>query len=518
MPKASHSERLTAQVETLLASLDEALDEDPSAQPTASRTASLTSSLLADSAMAPPPTPGGGSGLFASIGAPAFVSPFSMRTGSPFGTRAAASISPFAAAAAASAQSSPSDGAPPPLTPAPSSDGAGGGGRARGASLGELESQLLADRPAMATSCAPLSRDEWTERLSTFSREHLWARKPACVSPPSCARRGWTLVGLDTLRCSACGARLHIPRSLTAAENHARLVELVETSAHLPLCPWRGNASPESISRLLLPAATPDWPPSLITSVPAALDALRARYRALLKLPALPRLNDEALQAQYAACAPLVGLADAPAVREALLALVGRQPTRSEPLEPVERLHTAAALAVLGWRPKKQITMGLPMLECPEDARTLSLALFALGTSKGAPATPHPNPDETVLATIRADGLGGTPGGGWGGRAGGREGVREGGRGDGAAAREPGDEEGCTGERRKRARLAALPPLDPVAEHRVWSPWLEVTAGDSLPAWMRIFALVHGGGGVAEDTRSLKEAVESACETLALAC
>ena len=256
MPTASHSERLTAQVETLLASLDEALDEDPSAQPTASRTASLTSSLLADSAMAPPPTPGGGSGLFASIGAPAFVSPFSMRTGSPFGTRAAASISPFAAAAAAaaSAQSSPSDGAPPPLTPAPSSDGAGGGGRARGANLGELESQLLADRPAMATSCAPLSRHEWTERLSTFSREHLWARKPACVSPPSCARRGWTLVGLDTLRCSACGARLHIPPSLTAAENHARLVELVETSSHLPLCPWRGNASPESISRLLLPA------------------------------------------------------------------------------------------------------------------------------------------------------------------------------------------------------------------------------------------------------------------------
>ena len=32
--------------------------------------------------------------------------------------------------------------------------------------------------------------------------------------------------------------------------------------------------------------------------------------------------------------------------------------------------------------------------------------------------------------------------------------------------------------------------LDPVAEHRTWSPWLELTSGDTAPAWMRLVSLL----------------------------
>ena len=42
------------------------------------------------------------------------------------------------------------------------------------------------------------------------------------------------------------------------------------------------------------------------------------------------------------------------------------------------------------------------------------------------------------------------------------------------------------------ARAAGLKPLlDPLAEHRTWSPWLAVTAGDTVPAWMRLVALLR---------------------------
>jgi hypothetical protein len=37
---------------------------------------------------------------------------------------------------------------------------------------------------------------------------------------------------------------------------------------------------------------------------------------------------------------------------------------------------------------------------------------------------------------------------------------------------------------------APLPPLDAVGEHRVWSMWLAVTAGDTAPAWMRCTSLL----------------------------
>jgi hypothetical protein len=32
--------------------------------------------------------------------------------------------------------------------------------------------------------------------------------------------------------------------------------------------------------------------------------------------------------------------------------------------------------------------------------------------------------------------------------------------------------------------------MDPVNEHRAWSPWLETVGNDSVPAWMRVLALL----------------------------
>ena len=40
------------------------------------------------------------------------------------------------------------------------------------------------------------------------------------------------------------------------------------------------------------------------------------------------------------------------------------------------------------------------------------------------------------------------------------------------------------------AHTRSQPLLDPVAEHRTWSPWLELTSGDHAPAWMRLVALL----------------------------
>jgi hypothetical protein len=40
------------------------------------------------------------------------------------------------------------------------------------------------------------------------------------------------------------------------------------------------------------------------------------------------------------------------------------------------------------------------------------------------------------------------------------------------------------------ASAAALAEMDPVNEHRAWSPWLETVGNDSVPAWMRVLALL----------------------------
>jgi hypothetical protein len=49
----------------------------------------------------------------------------------------------------------------------------------------------------------------------------------------------------------------------------------------------------------------------------------------------------------------------------------------------------------------------------------------------------------------------------------------------------------------RTATAQTTPPLpmsedaiDPVGEHRVWSPWLRVTEADTVPAWMRCLALI----------------------------
>ena len=115
-------------------------------------------------------------------------------------------------------------------------------------------------------------------------------------------------------------------------------------------------------------------------------------------------------------------------------------------------------------------------IECVEDARTLCLWQYAPAASTAPlvattlPAPPSFGLRPRVLATVPASS------------------APFGMRGTDAAARTEVD--GDDDEGGGSGGAPSLPPLDAVGEHRVWSMWLVVTAGDTAPAWMRCISLL----------------------------
>lgn len=406
---SGHQQRLQRQVQTLLSSLEEALEGEgheglPSTRPPASA-AALAPAIL-------PALPG----------APAVASPFSMSSGGLF-----------------SATKQPPQSAGPATL-----------------SLTQLEAQLAtSDREA--PPCRPYEVADFLARVGTFRAGASWFDKPFAVSPPECARFGWTLDGLDLLTCRVCGACVKAPADRETAAN---LVEQL-SSAHAELCPWRKNASPPTIGAMLLPGHL-GAPPSLPHGVSIGAEAMRLRSASLLALPVLPQLAP-ATDSAWVACAAACAFEERSAWEEAVLRLAGlERPSSTLSASERQRRWVAAALAMLGWRGGAQPNT----LECAEDARTVGMWSYAPldGTSAQPrlPGAPAHMPQSSF-------GLTGT-----------------------AAAAAP-----------SAALLVAAPSaadsavnapsgecFDPIAEHRSWSPWLVVTDGDSVPAWMRCTALL----------------------------
>ena len=459
----------------------------PAHHPPCPRTGSSVAAAATPAALLPPPsvaalgTPSSHSAAAAATAAAAAssVSPFSMARGSPFGL--AAGGSPFAALAGSAAAAASTATTTGPATAAT---------RAPTLSLADLEEVA---RPATAfgasVTCRPHELADLHERLATFSNAQQWFCKPPAVSPLECARAGWELDGVDMLACRVCGARVKAPTALllppttasapAAAEALSGLLQQLR-SGHGKLCPWASNASPPSLGALLLPSRHAGAPPSLQHGAALSRQQLRGRLAALLALPALPALAPAASEAM-GACAALVGARDEAALLASLSRLLDLPPDCFDGAD-APRWLAATQLALLGWGAAAGRT---DALACVEDARTLGLwnfralepaptlaavpAALTFGAAAAAPgAAPAAAASDAPLAVLPGAGL---P-------------VRDLG---GAAAGPAASDADADAD----ARAAGLKPLlDPIAEHRTWSPWLAVTAGDTVPAWMRLVALL----------------------------
>ena len=414
-PSETHLQR---QVDTLLASLEGALESDGVTPtpivPPPLLTAASSSVLLPSSTAAP--------------------SPFSMSAGALFPARGI--------------------GAAPVTMPAVPPPGA-----ANALTLEQLEAQLNAPA-AEPAPCLPYDFAAYLSRLSTFRAGANWFDKPPPVSPPQCARYGWTLTGHNLLTCNVCGACLKAPEHMVNdPEVLATLVSQL-TTAHGELCPWRGNPSPDTIAALLLPGSA-GTPPSLPHGVSIGREAIRVRASSLLsRLTVLPKLSPEADSA-WSACAAACGYADdLDGWKAAVLTLSGLEKSLST-LSAIEgeRRWVAAALAILGWQAG---TTTPNTIECPEDARTVGLWSYETVTRAGAEATAAAAAPATALFGMAA-------------------------RSPFATATTPTAETETT---TTTSPAGSLPLFDPILEHRSWSPWTIVSEGDDVPAWMRTLSLL----------------------------
>ncbi|KAI8819843.1 C3HC zinc finger-like-domain-containing protein [Fimicolochytrium jonesii] len=83
------------------------------------------------------------------------------------------------------------------------------------------------------------------QRLHTF-REATWFLYGDALTPPMCARFGWTNRGLNGLFCPTCKAS--IPCEVTDIRSAAKVAEFVGSvhqrlqSAHAESCPWALHA------------------------------------------------------------------------------------------------------------------------------------------------------------------------------------------------------------------------------------------------------------------------------------
>jgi len=472
---AASMQSLKRKVASLLDDLETALSGPASSAPAddGSAAAALNAALAEDEESMPPPT---GSS----------ASPFSLGSGSPFAL-GSGSLSP-----------------PAPLTATFNAVAAGlpASGRRASSSFAPRKVETMAELDALVGAagaaskpplCRPHSRDDFYARVRTFRSARGWFDKPAVASPLQCARFGWCLDAStpDVLVCSVCAVCIKCPALLHEQETVDALAAELRTG-HRPLCAWLGNASPESFASLLLPAQPGSGAlPSLVQGAPQALEALRQREAALLRMRYLPALAPS-LAERLDECARAAGIADGDALLRALAARTkasgaaaaaagGWSGGAEVPAVEALRRSTALCLALLGWRPAALVTpLGgaepEPTIECVEDGRTLGLWHYQrLEPRAGAPPTSSaPSPATLDAAAARS-----SPAGGWK-----RSRVSP------AAGDAP------------AGAASALGPLDPVAEHRPWSPWLAVAPGDTVAAWMRCAALLlprdsSAGGGEA---------------------
>ena len=305
------SARLKRQVDSILASLDSALDSDaPVVVPSAALP--VQDAAMPDAASPAPPAE--------MAGAPSAVSP------SPFSISTGGSFLGASRTAFGQAPTHVSTGGERTSKTARFGSSAQGACDAPGGAIGfvALES-LIHSGGERSTSCRPYEYADYLARVATFRKAFLWFDKADEVSPPQCARYGWSLSGHETLHCLACGAYIKSPNVLAgsqqpgAAADGAPTSQLAAqlTSSHRELCPWRGNPCPDSFASLLLPGRHGSLP-SLPKGAVFTRDALRSRAASLFRMEALPALAPS-LSATMLECARACGLESEEALRAALL-------------------------------------------------------------------------------------------------------------------------------------------------------------------------------------------------------
>ena len=196
----------------------------------------------------------------------------------------------------------------------------------------------------------PSDRRDYLRRVATF-RPAVWFAKPEGMKPVDCARRGWTCVGVDTLQCESCEAKLLFAVPPTAsnddAEKLARLTAPQLDENHAPSCGWRGAACPLSVARF------PRVPDETLR------EEFRSRRDALLRLEHVPEVCSIAIEEDpndvnaKGAVGPATSAFQSRFAPAAVAERVARLSTSLVTGAPHEtspaRLRAATTLALCGW-------------------------------------------------------------------------------------------------------------------------------------------------------------------------
>ena len=90
------------------------------------------------------------------------------------------------------------------------------------------------------------------KRLNSFTLIN-WTGKPLCLSPPLFAQYGWQCIGVDTIKCSVCGATAICRLPWPNAGNYRwKIVESCNhiINGHEDMCPWPNNPCSNSFLAL----------------------------------------------------------------------------------------------------------------------------------------------------------------------------------------------------------------------------------------------------------------------------
>lgn len=115
------------------------------------------------------------------------------------------------------------------------------------AALGGNETEVdeALDMAGKTTTCRPWSRQDFVERLQSYS-SGTWFAKPEIISPMVCARHGWLNVSMDTLRCVSCAQKVSHLHDCTISSSSLKvscLSFLVQPIALVSIVNKTGNYS-----------------------------------------------------------------------------------------------------------------------------------------------------------------------------------------------------------------------------------------------------------------------------------
>ncbi|KAH0559079.1 hypothetical protein GP486_004340 [Trichoglossum hirsutum] len=232
---------------------------------------------------------------------------------------------------------------------------------------------------------APWDRNHFLQRLKTFRHVDKWSAKPAAVNEVQWAKRGWSCVGKERVRCvKGCGkevlVKLEAERSTDdqgdkneeddewkfgVDEEIARRYANMIITEHDESCPWRIRGCDETIHRLSL--ARPQTSLTALAARYASFVATAGDLPSTLSTPHTPDIQQLTKQVPM----------------EFLLPYLPSPP--AERLQPSDKTLNSEAfiLALFGWQAETGHIAGLAT--CEACFRRLGLWLFKANASEDAP-------------------------------------------------------------------------------------------------------------------------------------